>query len=95
MNGTFSLNAGVLQFSKLAYFIPGAQVNLDGVYSLDGQQFDFHGKVLTEVALSQMVDNRVLVVPAEGSLSFFQAKRWRSRDSGEDQRHQVGAEVRP
>jgi hypothetical protein len=74
MNGTFSLNQGVLQFSKLAYFIPGAQVNLDGIYSLDGQQFDFHGKVLTEVALSQMVDNRVLSFLLRAASPFFRRK---------------------
>ena len=58
MNGTFSLNEGVIRFSNLAYVLPGARVNLEGIYSLDGQQFDFHGKVRTEVSLSKMVDSR-------------------------------------
>ena len=94
MKGAFSLNEGVIQFSNLAYVLPGARVNLDGIYSLDGQQFDFHGKVRTEASLSHMVDSRWLSVPAEGGLSLFQEKGRRSRDSGEDQRHQIGTEVR-
>jgi hypothetical protein len=74
MNGTFSLNEGALQFSNLAYFIPGAQVNLDGIYSLDGQQFDFHGKVLTDVSLSQMVDSRLLSFILKAASPFFRRK---------------------
>ncbi len=74
MNGAFALNEGVLQFSNLAYFIPGAQVNLNGVYSLDGQQFDFHGKVLTEVSLSQMVDSRLLSFILKAASPFFRRK---------------------
>jgi len=57
MNGTFSLNGGVIRIGNLTYILPGAQVNLEGIYSLSGQQFDFHGKVRTEVPLSKMVDS--------------------------------------
>jgi len=74
MNGAFSLNEGVLQFSNLAYVLPGAQVNLDGIYSLDGQQFDFHGKVLTEVSLSEMVDSRLLSFLLRAASPFFRRK---------------------
>jgi hypothetical protein len=74
MNGTFSLNEGALQFSNLAYFMPGAQVNLDGVYTLDGQQFDFHGQVLTDVSLSQMVDSRLLSFFLKAASPFFRRK---------------------
>jgi hypothetical protein len=74
MNGTFSLNDGTLQFSRLDYSFPGAQVDLDGIYSLDGEQFDFHGKVLTQVALSQMVDNRVLSFLLRAASPFFRRK---------------------
>jgi hypothetical protein len=58
MNGTFSLSSGALRFSDLEYHLPGARVNLAGVYSLDGQRFDFRGKVYTQAALWQMVDSR-------------------------------------
>ncbi len=60
MRGTFSLHRGEMQFSNLTYVLPGARVILDGVYSLDGEQFDFHGKVQTAVPLSKMVDSRLL-----------------------------------
>lgn len=55
MVGRFGMGAGRLKFSKLAYSLPGADVNLSGVYSLDGNQLDFDGKVRTKAALSQMV----------------------------------------
>ena len=60
MRGAFSLNAGVIRFSNLAYTLPGARVNLQGRYSLDGQQFDFDGTVRTKASLSHMVDSRAL-----------------------------------
>jgi hypothetical protein len=55
MTGTFDLGAGLLSFSQLEYRIPGTQVNLTGTYSLDGNQFDFHGKARMDAKLSQMV----------------------------------------
>jgi hypothetical protein len=58
MNGSFMLRGGVLTFADLRYSLPGAKVNLEGVYSLDGQQFEFHGKVDTKATLSQMVASR-------------------------------------
>jgi hypothetical protein len=55
MTGQFSLDKGKLDFPKLVYTMPGADVNLAGVYTLDGDQFNFEGKVRTKAALSQMV----------------------------------------
>ena len=55
MSGTLVLNRGQLTMSRLNYLLPGAQVALDGVYSLDGRTFDFHGKVRTAATVSQMV----------------------------------------
>jgi hypothetical protein len=57
MKGRFVLSAGILQFSGLTYKLPGADVNLLGEYSLDGQKFEFHGRVLTNASISQMVDS--------------------------------------
>ena len=74
MSGTFFLNQGVIQFSKLVYALPGARVNLDGVYSLDGQQFDFHGIVRTDVPLSRMVDSRWLSFLLKAVSPFFKGK---------------------
>ena len=57
MNGKFEMVRRNLGFSDLVYVLPGARVNLEGIYSLDGHQFDFHGKVLTDASLSEMVDS--------------------------------------
>jgi hypothetical protein len=58
MKGKFTLAKGSLQLSNLLYSLPGATVSLNGVYSLDGQEFDFRGKVRTEATISQMVASR-------------------------------------
>ncbi len=55
MEGAYDLSAGRLRFRDLDYAMPGARVALTGVYTLDGSQFDFEGKVRTEAKLSQMV----------------------------------------
>ena len=55
MTGTFNLADGKIAFDKLDYTLPGAGVQLAGVYSLNGEQFDFHGKVRTQAEVSQMV----------------------------------------
>ena len=58
MTGTFRMASSAIRFSDLSYILPGARVNLRGVYSLDGQEFNFHGKVLTKASLSHLVDSR-------------------------------------
>jgi len=55
LRGTFNLADGLISFSQLQFQIPGTQVNLTGQYSLDGNQFDFHGKARMDAKLSQMV----------------------------------------
>ena len=55
MAGAFNLSGGRITFDKLDYRLPGAEVQLAGIYSLNGEQFDFHGKVRTEAEVSQMV----------------------------------------
>jgi hypothetical protein len=55
MRGTFVLQHGQLDFSRLGYALPGATINLAGQYTLDGRKFDFAGKVRTDAKLSQMV----------------------------------------
>jgi hypothetical protein len=55
MTGQFGMGRGKLHFSRLAYTLPGADINLAGVYSLDGNELDFDGKVRTKAALSNMV----------------------------------------
>jgi len=55
MSGTFNLSNAIISFSQLQFRIPGTQVNLTGTYSLDGNEFDFHGKARLDAKLSQMV----------------------------------------
>jgi AsmA-like protein len=55
LTGAFNLSDGLISFSQLQFQIPGTQVNLTGTYSLDGEQFDFHGKARMDAKLSQMV----------------------------------------
>jgi hypothetical protein len=54
LKGVFTLQNGLLTFSLLHFLIPGTHVDVAGVYSLDGQTFDFHGKAKLEASLSQM-----------------------------------------
>ena len=55
LDGVFILKAGKLSFSKLHFEVPGTNVDLAGIYSLDGDVFDFHGKARLDAKLSQMV----------------------------------------
>jgi hypothetical protein len=67
MKGTFRLSEGVISFSQLQYQMPGTQVDLTGTYSLDGNQFDFLGKVRADAKLSQMFRGwkSILLKPAD------------------------------
>lgn len=67
LKGTFRLNQGILSFSQLQFQVPGTEVNLTGEYSLDGNQFDFHGKARLDAKLSQMVTGwkSILLKPAD------------------------------
>jgi hypothetical protein len=55
LRGTFQLNDGVLAFSLLHFLIPGTHADMTGQYSLDGNTFDFHGRLKLEAKLSQMM----------------------------------------
>ncbi|MFT4114471.1 AsmA-like C-terminal region-containing protein [Silvibacterium sp.] len=55
MQGEFALGDSKLTISHLVYTVPGANIAMDGVYSLDGKQFDFHGKARLDAHVSQMV----------------------------------------
>jgi hypothetical protein len=55
MTGNFTLAGAKLTIPALDYQLPGAQVKLTGVYSLDGEQFEFAGKVRTDAKVSQMI----------------------------------------
>jgi hypothetical protein len=55
LQGTFKLEEGVLSFSFLHFLIPGTHADMTGQYSLDGNVFDFHGKLKLDAKLSQMM----------------------------------------
>ncbi len=55
MSGDYRLDKGLLSFSTLDFEMPGVQVRLKGVYSLDGNKLDFRGKARTAAKLSHMV----------------------------------------
>ena len=55
MSAQFELNHGLMSVHNLHYQIPGALVMLNGVYSTDGNLFEFKGHVRTQATASQMV----------------------------------------
>jgi hypothetical protein len=68
MVGQFVMGDGKLSFSKLDYSLPGADVMLAGEYTLDGESFEFAGKVRTNAKVSQMVASKwksVLLKPVD------------------------------
>jgi hypothetical protein len=68
MVGQFVMENGKLSFSKLNYTLPGATVALTGEYTLDGERFEFEGKVRTDAKLSQMVASKwksILLKPVD------------------------------
>jgi hypothetical protein len=68
MVGQFVLGGGKLTFSKLDYTLPGATVALTGEYSLDGDRFEFAGKMRTDAKVSQMVASKwksILLKPVD------------------------------
>jgi hypothetical protein len=67
LSGAFNLENGLIYFSQLQFEIPGTRVNLTGKYSLDGRQFDFHGKARLDAKLSHMVTGwkSILLKPAD------------------------------
>ncbi|MEK6396903.1 MAG: hypothetical protein V4734_02360, partial [Terriglobus sp.] len=58
MRGKIISRSGHLNFPMLHYALPGGQINLQGVYSMDGKQFDFFGKVRTEAKISEMIASK-------------------------------------
>jgi len=54
LQGSFRLEQGMLSFSRLNFSVPGTHADVTGQYSLDGETFDFHGKLKMEAKLSQM-----------------------------------------
>jgi hypothetical protein len=62
LRGSFRLADGMVTFSNLSFAVQGASVQLNGTYSLDSTEMDFHGKLLMTAKLSQTTT---------GAKSFF------------------------
>ena len=67
MQGQFELGGSKLTFSSLNYDVPGADIALNGVYTVDGNQFDFHGKARLKAKVSDMVSGwkSILLLPVD------------------------------
>jgi hypothetical protein len=51
--GTFALRDGMIQFTNLAFSVPGVEVLLNGTYALEKQEIDLHGTARLQAKLSQ------------------------------------------
>jgi hypothetical protein len=68
MVGQFVMADRKISFSKLDYAMPGATVTLTGDYTLDGERFEFEGKLRTNAKVSQMVVSKwksILLKPVD------------------------------
>jgi hypothetical protein len=70
LDADFTLANAMMKVPSLHYEVPGARVQLDGVYSLDGEVFEFTGRVHTDAKASQMVTGwkSMLLKPLDGFL---------------------------
>lgn len=55
MKGNFTLGNSKITVTGLHYTVPGTNIAMNGIYSLDGNQFDFHGTARLDAKVSQMV----------------------------------------
>jgi hypothetical protein len=55
VGGDFRFGNGTIELKSLEYRVPGADIGLEGTYTLKGQQFDFHGSAHLDAKISQMV----------------------------------------
>jgi hypothetical protein len=55
MRGNFELGEQKITITDLDYRVPGAEVAMSGVYTLDGDTFNFHGVVRMQAKVSEMV----------------------------------------
>ena len=55
MSGNFELGEQKITITDLDYRVPGAEVAMNGVYTLDGDTFNFHGVARLQAKVSEMV----------------------------------------
>jgi hypothetical protein len=52
--GRFTMSRGAIRFSTITFKMPGAQVDLNGVYAVASEALDFRGTVRLDAKLSQL-----------------------------------------
>jgi len=55
LKGTFAMANQKIRLPQLQFTVPGAQIALHGVYTLDGKQFDFAGHARLQAHISSVV----------------------------------------
>jgi len=67
MSGRFELANGKASFSALKFNVPGADISLQGLYNLDGKEYDFHGMARLHAKVSRMTTGwkSVLLKPVD------------------------------
>lgn len=67
LGGVFQLDQGLFTFSLIHFAVPGTHADVVGQYSIDGNTFDFHGKLKLDAKLSQTMTGwkSVLLKPVD------------------------------
>jgi hypothetical protein len=67
LGGVFQLDQGLFTFSLIHFAVPGTHADVAGQYSMDGDTFDFHGKLKLDAKLSQTMTGwkSVLLKPVD------------------------------
>lgn len=67
MTSDFSMDDGVLTLPNLVYTVPGAEIDLNGAYTVDGGGLSFKGEAKMQATVSQMVGGwkGMLLKPAD------------------------------
>jgi hypothetical protein len=58
LHGDFRLEKAIIQFRKLSFGVPGAQLNLEGRYDIGESKLDFSGQLRLQAKLSQTVTGK-------------------------------------
>jgi hypothetical protein len=58
LRGDFRLEKAIIQFRKLSFGVPGAQLNLEGKYDIGESKLDFSGQLRLQAKLSQTVTGK-------------------------------------
>ncbi len=67
MTGNFQMAKDVISLPNLAYIVPGAEIQLQGAYGIEGGTLNFSGTAKTQATVSQMVGGwkGLLLKPAD------------------------------